>query len=56
MATRVNVHTQRKDDTRKQGAGIPVRAGDFDPIYVPEILLEDLDDQTLKAEHDVAPA
>jgi ATP-dependent DNA ligase len=46
MAARVNVLTRRKDDTRKQGAEIPVRVGAFDPIYLPGVLLE--------AEHDVA--
>jgi hypothetical protein len=48
MTARVNVLTQRKDDTRKQGVGISVRAGDFDPIYLPGVLLE--------AEHDVTSA
>jgi hypothetical protein len=44
------------DDTRKQGAGIPVRVGDFDPTDLPGVLLKDIGDRTLEAEHDVAPA
>jgi hypothetical protein len=56
MATRVNVLTRRKDDTRKRGAEIPVRVGVSDPIDLPGVLLEDLSDRTLEAEHDVASA
>jgi hypothetical protein len=52
----VNVLTQRKDDSRKQGTGTPARVGESEPVVLPEVLLEDLGNRMLEVGHAVTPA